>query len=108
MRLRNSVSSASGTSTRNGRIALLSVVLSVSRSVTVAGVMLTSSRTHETRRATSDLSDQGIADTLVLGHGVSSIEALRRAVESELLLIAAPVPHGPRARARSRCDATNS
>ena len=42
MRLRNSIRSASGASKRNGRIAVLSVVCSVRRSVTVAGVMLPS------------------------------------------------------------------
>src|SRR5687768_6780009 len=67
MRLRISSSSASVASKRNGRIAVLSVVWSVRRSA-VAGVMLTSSEGHETRRTTSDLSDEGIDDTFVSLH----------------------------------------
>src|SRR5687768_10831639 len=64
MRLRISSSCASEASKRHGRAAGMSVVRPVRRSVRVAGVMPTSF-SHETRRATSDPSDEGIDDTFV-------------------------------------------
>src|SRR5688572_15414936 len=106
MRRRNSVSSASGTFTRNGRIAVLSVACSLRSCIALAVFMLPPER-HDTRCAACVLSDEGIDDTFVSvrssAHSLSNRVA-RSMVGPEQSRLRAKRERAERAPARRRCD----